>query len=109
MYSVLSTRLAVTQGTNQFSAAVEMSGNNAARLGGTLFNLNGGTNIAMSLQGSNDLANWEAITGTLTLTAANSGSVSVTGITFAYVRIQYVVTGAGITMIVASDINTSQQ
>jgi hypothetical protein len=33
----------------------------------------------------------------------------VTGITWAYVRAKYVVTGAGITMIVAADLNTSNQ
>jgi hypothetical protein len=109
MYAVLSTRLAVTQGTNQFSAAVSMSGNNAARLGATLFNINGATNIAISLQGSQDLANWEDITGTLTLTDESAGTVSVTGITFAYIRAKYVVTGAGLTVVVASDVYTSQQ
>lgn len=109
MYVKLAERLAVTQGTNQFSAAVSLSNANAARIGATLINLNGGTNMALSLQGSQDLANWEDITGTLTLSAAGSGSVSVTAITFAWIRIKYVVTGAGITMIVASDLYTSQQ
>jgi len=109
VYTKLAERLAVTQGTNQLSAAVSMSGANAARIGATLINLNGGTNIALSLQGSNDLANWEDISGTLTLTAAGAGSVSVTAITFAFIRVKYVVTGGGITMIVACDLYTSQQ
>lgn len=107
MYAVLSTRLAVTTGVNQFSAAVSMNGSNAARIGATLINLNGATNCAFSLQGSQDLANWEDITGTLTLTAASASSVSVTGISFAYIRIKYVGTG-GTTTIVAADLFTSQ-
>lgn len=108
MYVKLAERLAVTGGTNQFSPAVSMNGNNAARIGATLINLNGATNCAYSLQGSNDMANWEDITGTMTLTAAGANSQSVTGITYAFVRIKYVVTGTG-PVITAADLYTSQQ
>ncbi len=109
MYAQLATKLAVTQGTDQFSPAVSMAGANSSRFSVTLYNLGGATNIATTLQGSNDLQNWENIGSAQTQTAIGFSSTTNNNYTFAYVRLKYSVTGASQTVIIGSDIYTSQQ
>jgi hypothetical protein len=109
MYAQLAAKLAVTQGTDQFSPAVSMGGSNSARWSSTMINLGGATSMTSTLQGSSDLQNWRDIGSAAAQTAIGFVSTEQKNFTDAYVRLKYTVAGAGQTVIIASDINTSQQ
>lgn len=108
MYFQFSSKLAVVDGTDQFSSAVSMNGNNAAQLEATIFNLGGATSLTIEVQGSSDMQNWSTITVNNGLVLGYSAPVKSVGIGFGYIRIRYSVAGSG-TVIVAAGVNTSFQ
>ena len=106
-YSQLSTKLAVVNGTDEFSQAVMMDGN-AVQLDATIYNLGGATSLTIEIQGSNDRQNWSVVTTNNGLVLGYSSPAKSTGVGFACVRLRYSVSGAG-TVIVAAGVNTSLQ
>lgn len=108
MYTQVATKLAVVNGTDQFSSAVAMDGNNAVQVEATVFNLGGATSLVIEVQGSNDQQNWTVITTNSGLVLGYSAPSKSTGIAFAFVRYRFSVTGTG-TILVAAGLNTSLQ
>lgn len=108
MYYPLSSKLCVVTGTDQFSAAIAMNGDNAVQLEATVFTLGGATSLTLDLQGSNDTQNWSSITVSAGLVLGYSAPNKSTGVGYAFVRVRYSGVDAG-TIIVASGLNTSRQ
>ena len=78
-----------TTPTNTTSQAIEMGDNNALQVAATL--IAGGTGT-ITVDGSNDLTNWVAIVGTITLSASGPAFTSAvyTAIAWRYTRIRAV-------------------
>lgn len=108
MYTQLASRLAVTNGTDAFSPAVSMDGNNAVQLEATIFALGGATSLTIVIEGSNDLQNWQTLTSNAGLVYGYSAPSKTTGVGFSYARLKYSTVGAG-TIIVAAGVNLSFQ
>lgn len=108
MYTELSRKLAVTDGNDAFSPAVEMNGDNAVQMEATIFNLGGATSLSISIEGSNDGENFSNITTNASLVLGYSAPAKSTAIALRSVRLRYSVVGTG-TVIVAAGVNTSFQ
>jgi hypothetical protein len=106
MLAEVAKNLVVVNGTDQFSPAISMSGNNTAKAGITVI-VNTATSLTVNLQGSNDLQNWTASTDDTGFTVGYAATAN-RALAFAYVRLKFAVVGTG-TIIVAANINTSQQ
>lgn len=98
------------------SPAVSMAGSNAINVQVTVLSGGGGSsNIAITVQGSDDMENWltTGLTGSsISLTAMQVGSVGAgqcTAFGYAYARLQYLLAGASpLTTVAAVDVNTYQ-
>lgn len=106
MYAKLAQSQVVVNGTDQFSPAISMAGANTAKAGITVI-VNTATSLTVNIQGSNDLQNWTDSTSDTGFTVGYAATAN-RALAFAYARLKYVVVGTG-TIIVAADINTSQQ
>lgn len=108
-YTLLAARLAVTNGTDNFSQAVSMNGGNAVQIDGICFNLGGATSFTLELQGSNDGSNWTVITTNAGLVLGYAAPTKSTGIGFALVRLRYSVSAGSGTIIISAGVNVSHQ
>jgi len=104
---VLATKLAVTNGTSQFTAPTPMSGANAFRISVTVLNLGGASGIVLTPQGSTDGTNYHDLTASSSL-GLGFNTFQNTAVTDAFVRVMWTTQGTG-TVIVAGDIYTSFQ
>ena len=108
MYTQLASKLAVDNGSEEYSQAVSMAGGNAVEVEATAF-ANGGT-LEMWIQVANDLQNWEDINPSTADLSFTGGAVGydharLESIAAQYVRIRYKqTTGTGI---VAAGINVA--
>lgn len=107
-YHQLASRLCVTNGTDNFSSPVAMTGN-AVQIEATCFNLGGATSYTLELQGSNDGSNFSVITSHAGLVQGYSAPTKSTGIGFAMVRMRISVSAGSGTVILAYGINMSHQ
>lgn len=107
MQANLATKLAVTNGVDQFSPAISMAGANTAKAGITVFNLGAATSLSVNIQGSNDLQNWVDSTSDTGFVVGYAATAN-RALGFAYARLKYTVVGTG-TLVCAADIYTSQQ
>lgn len=108
MYSELASRLAVVSGTDGFSQAVSMDGANAVQIECTLF-AKGAGNVTATLQGSNDLENWDSsgiTNGVVTLAGVGYATAQGTAIAYRFVRLKYTQVTSG-TAILSAGINTA--
>jgi len=103
MYTQVATKLAITG--NEYSQAVSMDDGNAAITDFTVFSLTA-TSVTVQIQGSNDLENWVDVGTATPQTAPGAYSEEAIGVAWAYVRLKYLVGGAG-TVILAAGINTA--
>ncbi len=108
-YTLLCARLAVTNGTDNFSQAVSVGSGNAAQLDAVCFNLGGATSYTLEIQGSNDGSNWSVITTNAGLVLGYSAPTKSTGIGFSQVRVRYSVSAGAGTIIISCGINISHQ
>lgn len=106
MYAQLATKLAVTDGVDQFSPAVSMAGANTAKAGITVF-ANSATSLTVNIQGSSDLQNWTDSTSDTGFVVGFAATAN-RALGFAYARLKYTVVGTG-TIVLAADLYTSQQ
>ena len=95
------------------SLPIKMDGANAVSVDVTVLGIvTGGSNLQVTIQGSNDLENWftTGISGTNPLVVANTvGTIAVqnyTTIGYAYVRLVYTFAGTAASMVCAINANT---
>ena len=62
-YSVMAQRLAVTNGTDNFSSPISLGGGNAVQIDAICYNLGGATSYTIEVQGSNDGSNYFVMQG----------------------------------------------
>ena len=107
MYTEVASKLAVVFGTKVYSQAVSMAGANAVKVEGTCFVIGGG-NIAVQLQGSNDLQNWSDQGTAIAVSAVGYfvDTVDLDAIAYQYVRLEFD-QASSLTGIVAAGINTA--
>lgn len=109
MYTQVASKLDVVTDA-KYSQAVSMEGANAVQMEATVFNIKGtSAELTISLQGSNDLQNWDTL-GAFDSTFADIGYATkkLTGIANAYVRLKYeMTTGTSPQAIVGAGINTA--
>ena len=116
MYTQVAYALAVASATEAVSQAVSVSGANAVGVDLTVINYAGST-LTVTLEGSNDLANWKELDGTWSLPASAVGYAQdqypdPAGATntnqrigYEYVRLRYSQAGTSVTSIVSAGIN----
>ena len=107
MFYTLASKLAVVNGTDAFSAAVPMGGDNALQLSVTVF-ANTATSITVVIEVSNDGENWSLLVSYAGLVLGYAAPNLSTSVGFKLARLHYTVVGAG-TVILAADLNTSFQ
>ena len=110
MNQPLATKLALDSAgtTSEVSQPVSVQGNNAVSWDATLYALTA-TNVSFQLQQSNDLENWSDKGTAQTQTDLGFKMFTAeTGVTAAYVRLQYTITGSGKAIIAAGMTLSSQ-
>jgi len=107
-YNLLCSRLAVTNGTDNFSSAVACQGN-AVQIDSICYNLGGATTYTIELQGSNDGSNFTVITTNAGLGLGYNAPTKSTGVGFALVRVRYSVSAGAGTIIISCGLNFSMQ
>ena len=108
-YTVMAARLAVTNGTDNFSNAIGMGGGNAVQVDAVCFNLGGATSYTIEVQGSNDGANWSVVTANSGLVLGYSAPTKSTGVGFSMIRYRYSVSAGAGTIIIYAGCNISHQ
>lgn len=107
MYNQAASRQSVTNGVDQFSPAMPMSGSNTVRASVTVYNLGGATSLTVTFQSSSDLQNWMSETSD-TGFVVGTAFTAARAISNAYVRLKFAVVGTG-TLVCAVDVYSSQQ
>jgi hypothetical protein len=107
MYNQAASRQSVTNGTDQYSAAMPMGATNTVRASITVYNLGGATSLTVTIQSSVDLQNWKDETAD-TGFVVGTGWTAARAISMAYVRLKFTVVGTG-TLVCAADVYSSQQ
>ena len=94
MYSQVEQKLYVTEAAAAYSQAVSMAGANGVLVEATCFNytISGGDSLRISVEESNDLQNWEDISGTaaerIDFTGIGYDTAQVGSIAAQYVRLK---------------------